>query len=154
MFRDATWEVGVEVSFSIWGERGRIDVLAFHRPTGTLAVVEVKSVVPDSQEAIGVLDVKVRLAPQIARNRGWHPASVARILVIGDSPTARRRVDELGETYGSAFPVRGRDVGPWIRNPSFGPISGLMFLSYGTGGVIRRPPTGRQRVRRPSAGSR
>src|SRR6266850_257682 len=38
------WVVDVEVSFAIWGERGSIDVLAFHPGFGALLVVEAKSV--------------------------------------------------------------------------------------------------------------
>ena len=41
--QEASWEVAVEVSFAIWGERGSIDVFAFHAPTGIVLVVEVKS---------------------------------------------------------------------------------------------------------------
>ena len=43
------WEAVPEVTFAIRGERGSIDVLAFHPGTGTLLVIEVKSVVPDIQ---------------------------------------------------------------------------------------------------------
>jgi transcriptional regulator with XRE-family HTH domain len=44
--RATGWEVAVEVSFSIWGERGSIDILAFHQLTGIVLVIEVKSVGP------------------------------------------------------------------------------------------------------------
>jgi transcriptional regulator with XRE-family HTH domain len=44
----AEWETAVEVSFAIRGERGSIDILALHRSTATLLVVEVKSVIPDT----------------------------------------------------------------------------------------------------------
>ncbi len=36
------WETRSEVSYSVYGERGSIDVLAWHAPTRTLLVVEVK----------------------------------------------------------------------------------------------------------------
>ena len=39
------WIVEVEVSFAIWGERGSVDVLAFHPDFGAMLVVEVKSTV-------------------------------------------------------------------------------------------------------------
>ena len=41
------WETIVEASFSIWGERGSIDILAWHEPSLTLLVIEVKSTIPD-----------------------------------------------------------------------------------------------------------
>jgi transcriptional regulator with XRE-family HTH domain len=69
--RATGWEVAVEVSFSIWGERGSIDIFAFHRLTGIVLVVEVKSVVPDNQSTFHGLDRKARLAPQLAEERGW-----------------------------------------------------------------------------------
>ena len=56
------WEVATEVSFNVFGERGAIDILAFHRATGTLLVVEVKTVVPDIGGLQCSLDRKVRLA--------------------------------------------------------------------------------------------
>ena len=65
------WLAEVEVSFSIRGERGSIDVLGYHESTGIVLVTEVKSVVPDSQATLFVLDRKTRLAPEIARERGW-----------------------------------------------------------------------------------
>jgi transcriptional regulator with XRE-family HTH domain len=78
VLRASGWEVAVEVSFSMWGERGSIDIMAFHRATGIVLVVEVKSVVPDSQAALHGLDRKARLAPEIAGERGWNCRGVAR----------------------------------------------------------------------------
>ena len=64
--RSLGWDVAVEVSFNIRGERGSIDLLAYHPSTETVLVVEVKSVVPDLQATLVVLDRKGRLAPEIA----------------------------------------------------------------------------------------
>ena len=55
------WDVAVEVSFSRFGERGSIDVLAFHPARRALLVTEVKSVTPDMQAMLGGLDRKGRL---------------------------------------------------------------------------------------------
>ncbi|HEV7811159.1 MAG TPA: hypothetical protein VGO64_11195, partial [Candidatus Limnocylindrales bacterium] len=100
------WQVEVEASFSIWGERGSIDVLAVH-PRGALLVVEVKSRIADSQATIHGLDRKARLAPQLAAARRWTVRHVSRALVVAATPTARRRVRRLEATYATAFPVRG-----------------------------------------------
>ena len=140
------WLTEVEASFSIRGERGSIDVLAYHEATGIVLVSEVKSVVPDSQATLYGLDRKGRLAPDIARERGWRCRGVARLLVIGDSSTSRRRIESLAETYRAAFPRRGWDVTRWLRSPD-GPIAGLMFLPYARRVRGRRPNTGVQRVR-------
>src|SRR5690606_18288217 len=59
------WLVRVEVSYSHFGERGRIDLLAFHPAPRVLLVIELKSELVDVQALLGSLDVKVRLAPRI-----------------------------------------------------------------------------------------
>ena len=148
LLRSSGWEVAVEVSFSVWGERGSIDVFAFHRATGIVLVVEVKSVVPDSQSMLHGLDRKTRLARQLAMDRGWACRGVARLLVIGASATSRRRVQRLESTYAVAFPLRGAHVRRWLRTPHQ-PISGLLFFAYAPRRSGRSLVTGRQRVRRP-----
>ena len=92
--RSLGWEVAVEVSFNIRGERGSIDLLAYHPSTETVLVVEVKSVVPDLQATLVVLDRKGRPAPEIARHRGWRARATGRVLVLADGRTTRRRVAE------------------------------------------------------------
>jgi transcriptional regulator with XRE-family HTH domain len=127
LLRAAGWEVAVEVSLSVWGERGSIDIFAFHRPTGIVLIVEVKSVIPDSQATLHGLDRKARLAGQLASARGWECRGVARLLVVGESATSRRRVTRLAATYAAALPVRGRAVQRWLQEPAE-PIAGLLFL--------------------------
>jgi transcriptional regulator with XRE-family HTH domain len=124
----ASWDIAPEVSFSVFGERGSIDLLAFH-PTGAiLLIVEVKSVVPNLQATLVTLDRKARLGPRIARERGWEPAGVARVLVLANDRTNRRRVDAHEAVLRAAFPLRGVAVNRWLRDPR-GPISGLLFVS-------------------------
>lgn len=148
------WDVAVEVSFAIGGERGSIDVFARHRATGVLLVVEVKTVVPDNQAMLHALDRKVRLAPRIAAERGWSAVGpVARILVVAEGTTARRRVATLGATYRTVLPMRGPAVRAWLRRPT-GPMAGLLFLPYATGVTTRSTPTGVSRVRLPRNGRR
>ena len=65
------WVATAEVTFDIRGQRGSIDVLAFHPGTAALLVIEVKSVVPDMQAMLSARDRKTRLASEIARMRGW-----------------------------------------------------------------------------------
>lgn len=149
LLRVSGWEVAVEVSYSIWGERGSIDVFAFHLLTRIVLVVEVKSVVPDSQAMLHALDRKTRLARDIAEKRGWRGVAVARLLIVGSSATSRRRVARLAATYAIAFPTRGRAVREWVRSPS-GPISGLLFIAYAPRGSVKKGTAGQQRVRRAS----
>ena len=141
------WMVATEVSFSVFGERGSIDILAFHAPTRLVLIVEVKSVVPDVQATLVTIDRKERLALGIARDRGWQGDRVARLLVIRDDRTARRRVDRHATTFANAFPDRGRLVRSWLRSPDpGGPLRGLWFLSDGS------QPVAKQRVRCGSGG--
>jgi hypothetical protein len=109
-----------EVSFSVRGERGSIDVLAFHPTAATLLVVEVKSVVPDLQATFVTVDRKTRLASEIARERKWRPAHVGRLLVLREDWTARRRVAAHEATFAGAFPARGWAVRRWLRDPGVG----------------------------------
>ena len=126
----AGWEVAVEASFNIFGERGSVDVLALHRPTGALLVVEVKSVVPDLQATLSALDRKARLGARIAGERGWAATSVSRLLVVAEDRTARRRVAAAAATFARALPDRVVAVRAFVRSPeSRAPIAGLIFLT-------------------------
>jgi hypothetical protein len=120
--------VATEASFNIRGERGTIDILAFHRPTGSLLVIEIKSVVPDLQAMFGVLDRKARLATDIAREHGWLVRSVSRLLVLPDDRTARRRVQQHSATFEATLPARNVEVRRWLGAPA-GRLAGLLFLT-------------------------
>ncbi len=149
ILRLAGWEVVVEATFWIRGERGSIDILAFHAATGIVLVIEVKSVVPDVQSMLAALDRKSMLASEIARERGWSAIAVATVLVVSDDRTARRRVDAHASTFEQTFPARSVEVRRWILSPDPArPIRGIWFLS----GSHRA--TTRHRVGRPRAGSR
>jgi transcriptional regulator with XRE-family HTH domain len=137
------WLVATEVSFNVYGERGSIDILAFHAAVRVVLVVEVKSVVPDVQATLVTLDRKERLAAQIASERGWSAIAVARLLVIRDDRTSRRRIEKHAATFGNAFPDRVGEIRRQLRKPDVQrPLRGLWFLSMESQAV-----TG-QRVRR------
>lgn len=147
ILRSADWEVATEVSFNIQGERGSIDVLAFHRASGSLLIIEVKSVVPDLQAMLYGLDRKGRLAPEIARQRGWQIRNVTKLLVLPDDRTARRRVDTHAATFAAALPARTAEVRRWMTRPD-GSRHGVMFLSDA------RQEGNRQRIGAPRSESR
>ena len=148
VLRASGWTVEVEVSFSIWGERGSIDILAFHPSFGALLVVEIKSVIADSQETLHGLDRKARLARDVIRGHGWHPRHVSRMLVIGATATSRRRAARLAATYDAALPDRGTTTRRWLKRPDR-PLAGLLFLANASQGGTRRAMVARERVRRP-----
>ena len=126
LLRAEGWEVAVEVSFSICGERGSIDVLASTGRSGILLVVEVKSVVPDSQATLhGAGSQDAAGAARLAGERGWDVAAVARLLVVGDRRPSRRRDRRASATtYATALPVRAGRCGDGFAGPS-GPMAGL-----------------------------
>lgn len=152
VLRDEGWEVATEVTFNEYGERGSIDILAFHPATRSLLVIEIKSVVPDLQAMLGTLDRKVRVAAKVARDRGWQAATVSRVLVLPDDRTARRRVGQHASTFEAALPSRTAAVRKWLRKP-VGALAGVLFLTdahqgstrhrvrSGTTSIVRGGPT-------------
>ncbi len=145
------WRVVVEATYSVYGERGSIDVLAGHDATRSLLVEEVKSELM-SVEVVGrKTDEKLRLArAQLCRERfGWTPIAAARVLVLPATDTSRRSVARHAAVLGTAFPVRGREVTRWLRRPG-GDLSGILFVSDISGRDGSGARGGSQRVRRPS----
>ena len=146
VLRSLGWEVAVEVTLNIGGERGSIDVLAFHPATGVVLIVEVKTVVPDLQATLFVLDRKTRLAAQIARQRGWIARGAGRLLVVGASRTARRRVEAHGTVFATVFPSRNLAVKRWLRRPTADPpFSGLWLVPNARHTNARQRVAGRSR---------
>ena len=93
------------------------------------AVCEVKSDIGSLEETNRRLDIKRRLAPTIAQQQfGWRPQIIGRILIVPESAAIRRTVAADALTMASAYPVQGRGVRGWLREPSQS-ISGLWFLS-------------------------
>lgn len=137
--RRAGWDVWNEASYSIFGERGRIDQLAFHPTTGTLEVTEIKTGIWDVQDTLGRLDAKVRLAPRVAGQRGWRATRVVGALVVMDGTTVRRRLREHPDLF-ARYSVRGRAVEAWVRDP-WATAEGLLAL-------VSLPPTNQGRLRR------
>jgi transcriptional regulator with XRE-family HTH domain len=124
----AEWSVVPERSFSLWGERGVIDILAWHAPTRTLLVVELKTEIVEVQRLIGTVDRYRRLAPQIVGELGWEPLTVGVWVAVAESPTNHRRLGEHVGVLRAAFPSDGRTVPGWLQRPS-GPLRALSFLS-------------------------
>lgn len=149
----AGWVVRVEVTFSRFGERGSIDLLAFHPATGALLVVEIKAMIADLQGLLRPIDTKVRLAPGVARELGWKPRAVVPCLVVAEESTARRRVASHAALF-SRFARRGWAARAWLRTVDGAPTGLLLFVksSDGTRGAASR--AGHQRVRARGGSSR
>jgi hypothetical protein len=127
------WKTVAEVTYSEWGERGSIDLLAWHDSTATLLVVEIKTELVSIEATLRKLDEKTRLAAGIAAARfDWRAKAVGRLLVLPDDRTERRRVASHGAVLDGAFPVRSYAARRWCRSP-VGSVAALLFVSDGAG---------------------
>ena len=144
------WEARVETTYSIFGERGSIDVLGALPAVRAVLVEEVKSELGSLEETIRKLDEKVRLVRErIAETEfGWRPSVVGRLLVLPDSTMARNRVVLLDPVLRVAFPDRGSTVRAWLRAPSGG-LSGVLFQADIATGDVKQHRQGVQRIRGP-----
>jgi transcriptional regulator with XRE-family HTH domain len=125
------WQVRTEVSYSAYGERGSIDILAWHALTRTLLVVEVKTELNSVEETLRKHDEKARLAPRVAREQfGWPATMASRLLALPDLSTPRRRVERQAPVLAVAYPTRGWAVRSWLKGP-VGRVSGLVFVTSG-----------------------
>ncbi len=112
------WLVRPKVSFSVYGERGVIDLLAWHAGQRALLVVELKTEIVDVGEILGTLDRKRRLGARVGDDFGWRPATVSAWLIVGQGRTSRRRLVAHRATFDAALPDDGRTVRRWLRRPT------------------------------------
>ena len=146
LLQEAAWEVRPEVSFSRYGERGVIDLLAWHAPTRMLLVIELKTEIVDVGEILGTLDRKRRLAWQIATDLGWRPDVVAVALLVTDTRTNRRRVAVHEGTFRAVLPDDTRAFRRWLSTPAR-PLAALAFLPDPRPAGLGQLPATSKRVR-------
>ncbi|MDL2334579.1 MAG: helix-turn-helix domain-containing protein [Chloroflexota bacterium] len=112
------WVHAPEVSFSIYGERGVIDVLAFHPSTGSLLVIELKTELVSLEDLLMTMDVRLRHATKIALERGWHAKTVSAWVLFAESATNHRRVAAHRSVLRAAFAQDGRSMRAWLQSPT------------------------------------
>jgi hypothetical protein len=139
------WQASPEVSFSYFGERGIVDILAWHAMRQAVLVVEIKTDIADINELMGTLDRKRRLARPIARERGLEPVVVGSWVVVAGSSTNRRRVEAHRAVLRAAFPMDGRSISTWLRDPKI-EMAGLSFWSGAHGAHVGGRPAPIRRV--------
>jgi transcriptional regulator with XRE-family HTH domain len=139
LMRSLGWQVEVEVTYSSFGERGSIDILAWWPPARIALVVEIKSELVSVEATLRKLDEKVRLTiDSIAETRfGERPRVVARLLILPDTTTERRRVSRADDALAAGLPLRGTPLRRWLRRP-IEPIRGLLFVADTNAGGERR----------------
>jgi transcriptional regulator with XRE-family HTH domain len=143
------WTGLPEVSFAVYGERGVIDILAWHAPTRSLLVIELKTDVVDVNELIGTMDRKRRLADRVAREQGWDPSTVSCWVIVAHDKTNQRRIARHRMMLRAAFPADGRAMHRWLRRPE-GSIRALSMWTIANPGD---PSPTRRRRARPRAGA-
>lgn len=147
------WELHPEASYSEFGERGSIDLLALRPAELAVAVFEIKSDLTSVESTIRKHGEKARLVSRVVeRHWGWRPQHIGRILVLEESMTARRAITRHASTFTAAYPATSHVVKKWLANPQ-GLISGVWFLSLKPrrAGSERRGGSRRVRVtRRPA----
>jgi transcriptional regulator with XRE-family HTH domain len=151
--RAARWIARQEVTYSVYGERGSIDELAFDAATGTLLVTELKTGIYDSQLTALKMDEKERLAVAAAERFGWTVKRVVPSLVLADTRTNRRRVHDNGALFGR-LDCRGRAALAWLADPGATVGGLLVFVPLSDLRPTHGRQAGRQRVRPTRADAR
>jgi transcriptional regulator with XRE-family HTH domain len=146
LLTDAGWLVQPEVSFNHFGERGVVDIVAWHAATQTLLLVEVKTELADVNDLLAVTNRRRRVADTIAQPFGWRPRTVAQWVAVAASRTNERRAAAHRSLLRSAFPSDGRSVSGFLHEPRE-PLSALSFLPDSDASSVRRRSSPTLRVR-------
>jgi transcriptional regulator with XRE-family HTH domain len=151
----AGWGVTPEKTFSVYGERGSIDILAWRADRRALLLFELKSELTDLQDLLAAFDRKRRLASTIAREMGISPLLVGAIIAFPEEPGARHAVARFRGLFDQAYPARALTIRSWLRQPDRD-LRGIWFVPISNDGAGKRSRGGSRRVRRapmPAAGS-
>lgn len=123
------WETTPEFTFNVWGERGSVDILAWHPGRRVLLLIEVKTRLTDLQRFLMSMSKKLRLVPGVvAEERGWRRAGLGHVVVVLDSRANRSTVATHGATFAATFPARTAAVRAWLRSP-VDDLAGVWFLA-------------------------
>ncbi|HSH22267.1 MAG TPA: helix-turn-helix domain-containing protein [Candidatus Caenarcaniphilales bacterium] len=140
------WQQLPEVSFAFFGERGVIDILAYHEASGALLVVELKTELVSIEDLLSTTDRRMRLAARIAGERGWHAATVSAWVVVAESDANRRRAGKHAATLRSGLPANGHQMRAWLGRPE-GSIAALSFWANSNRGGVKQRLSSEKRVR-------
>jgi transcriptional regulator with XRE-family HTH domain len=153
ILRGLGFEVHVEYPFSIWGERGSIDILAWHPILRVVVAIEVKTRLVDLQDLFSTTDRKRRLVATICRQEGWEPVAAGSVLVLPEEGWARKGVRRFAPLFDAAFPARTVEVRRWLQRP-VGDLRGIWFLADDRHGSTRQELDRQMPVRRTATGER
>jgi DNA-binding XRE family transcriptional regulator len=131
--RKAGWEVMPEFSCNVFGDRGSVDILAWHVGSRTLLIIEVKTRLTDLQATLHALSRKVRVVPGDAADRlGWKRAALGTVIVAAGTHGNRSVVEAHRATFEAVLPARTTAIKQWLRMPS-GDLSGIWFVPLARG---------------------
>jgi hypothetical protein len=133
----AGWVVEPEVSFSIFGERGIIDLFCWHEASSHLLVIELKTEFVDVNELLGTLDRKVRLAPRVAAEKGRRPRIVSAWVIVTDSHTNRRHAASHSSLLKGRLPRDGRSLASFLDRPTVATVGLAFWPGVPAGNVAR-----------------
>jgi transcriptional regulator with XRE-family HTH domain len=129
VLRRLGWAVDLEYTFNVFGDRGSVDILAWHAATRTLLIVEVKSRFTDLQAMLLSLARKLRVVPDaVRRDHGWDADTVGRIVVAYGTAENRGVVRRHAAMFDAALPARSIEIRRWLRSPTSA-ISGVWLVS-------------------------
>ncbi len=128
--RDLGWKIEVEVTYSTFGERGSIDLLAAKTTLRAVLSVEVKTEITTLEATVRKIDEKDRLVRRlVCRERfGFTPWCVGRVLVLPDSSTSRRRLRSHAVVLDASLPARAAMLRRWLADPN-GDLSGIWMVA-------------------------
>jgi transcriptional regulator with XRE-family HTH domain len=141
------WTVEPEVSFSMYGERGVIDQLAWHPGRAHLLVIELKTEFVDMNEMLGTFDRKIRLARSVAAQRGRQASAVSGWLIVLDTHTNRRHAAAHMSLLRARFPHDGRALAGFLADPCRTTNGMAFWPDSSPGGVGPAAAGGRSRIR-------
>ena len=142
------WTCRPEASFNHFGERGFVDLLAWHPGRRALLVIEAKTAIVDVGELLATFDRKRRVGPRIGRELGWDPEGpVSAALIIRAGRTNRRHVAAHSATLRASLPDSALALRAYLRDPA-GPAVAAITFWPDSRGVKARPGLGPVRARR------
>ena len=137
------WEVLPEFTFNVYGERGSVDLIAWHPIHRALLIIEVKTVLSNLQALLMSMSRKLRLVPPlVAEERGWERLALGRILVVAGTRANRSVVLRHAATFQATFPSATADCRRWVSSPNRD-FAGVWFVAPRRASPSTGTPAGR-----------
>lgn len=144
------WIALPEVSFARDGSRGVIDIVAWHSASRIVLVIELKTRIVDISDLMATMDIRRRVAGQIAKDHGWDPVAIGVWVVVAPGRSNARALADHATVLRAKFPSDGRSMRRWLSRPT-GDIAALSFMPDVRVADFGRDPTTPRRVRRASS---